>query len=91
VARIAACAIRGARPLMCFALHPGYALAAVGRISVNVMRRSAIEGHASGQQLQMPHRERAVPFVVEVFTHEPTVAVMRLRLGAQETRSVERN
>ena len=69
--------------------HPGYALAAVGRISVNVIRRSAIEGHASGQQLQMPHRERAVPFVIEAFTHEPTVAVMRLRLGAQETRSVE--
>ena len=37
----------------------------------------------------MPHRERAVPFVIEVFTHEPTVAVVRLRLGAQETRSVE--
>ena len=44
---------------------------------------------ACHEQLQMPHRERAVPFVVEVFTHEPTVAVMRLRLGAQETRSVE--
>jgi hypothetical protein len=44
---------------------------------------------ACHQQLQMPHRERAVPFPIEVFTHEPTVAVMRLRLGAQETRSVE--
>ena len=40
-------------------------------------------------RLQMPHRERAVPFVIEVCAHEPTVAVMRLRLGAQETRSVE--